>query len=65
MCSPDDHPTPPIVPETDLERALLEAYRATDEAGRVILWREVLAKLGRRQSPEPEAGPHEGEASRS
>ena len=41
-------------PETDQERAFLEAYRATDEAGRVLLWSEVLAELGRRSSLEPD-----------
>ena len=40
-------------PETDQERALLAAYRAADEAGRVIVWAALLAELGRR-SPPPE-----------
>ena len=42
-------------PETAQEAALFEAYRNLDEAGRVLLWSEMLTELGRPpEQPEDE-----------
>ena len=49
--------TNPIEPQTLEEAEFLAAYRELDEAGRVFLWSEVLAELGRRSDTEPEEGP--------
>ena len=55
MSLSDDHPTTPErEPETDQERAFLEAYRATDDAGRLIVWAALLTELGRRTVPTEE-----------
>ncbi len=43
---------PPIEPETDQERELLEAYRDLDEAGRAWLQWVAFAELGRRSPPD-------------
>ena len=62
--SSDDHPPPRSAgPQTAEEAEILAAYRATDDAGRVIVWAALLAELGRRSLPpedaekEPPPGP--------
>ncbi len=49
--------TPRIEPETDQGRAFLAAYRATDDAGRVLIWCALLTELDRRPDPPADAGP--------
>ncbi|MDP9357797.1 MAG: hypothetical protein M3R02_21415 [Chloroflexota bacterium] len=65
MRTPDDQPpTPPIEPETNLERELLEGYRDLDEADRVMVWSALLRllapTLSNRSAGRP-AGHSEGE----
>ncbi len=43
---------PPIAPETDQERELLEAYRDLDEADKAWLQWAVLTEVSRRVDPE-------------
>ncbi len=55
MSTPSDQPTPsPIGPQTLEEAEFLAAYRALDEADRVLVWCALLEREGRR--PEPDEG---------
>ena len=54
MTSPDDQNASRTGSLTAKGAAFLEAYRATDDAGRVVLWSDVLTALGRRPEPPDE-----------
>ncbi len=56
MRIPDDHGDQRTGPQTLEEAEFLAAYRALDEAGRVLVWCALLEREGRRSDPEPDEG---------